>query len=127
MTRRDTKQEEAEVQKKKGENSEDSDELGGCVNILTAIDVRNTPKGDDQRVGDVGAQIKRIGYERQPMKMQLLTEQEMHRHHPDRVRVQDDEQWLTSQGSGTYFASLRSKRKICPCLGALCFLGEIEL
>ncbi|WP_339344487.1 hypothetical protein [uncultured Alcanivorax sp.] len=74
-----------------GENSEDSDELVGCVNILTAIDVRNPPKGDDQRVGDVGAQIKRIGYERQPMKMQLLTEQEMHRHHPDRVRVQDDE------------------------------------
>jgi hypothetical protein len=24
---------------------------------------------------------------------------------------------LTSQGSGTNFASLRSKRKICPCLG----------
>lgn len=73
------------------ENSEDSDDLVGCVNILTAIDVRNPPKGDDQRVGDVGAQIKRIGYERQPMRMQLLTEEEMHERHSDRVRVQDDE------------------------------------
>ena len=30
---------------------------------------------------------------------------------------------LTIQGSGTYFASLRSKRKICPCLGRYVF-GE---
>lgn len=74
-----------------GENIEDSDELVGCVNILTAIGVRNPLKGDDQRVGDVGAQIKRIGYERQPMRMQLLTEQEMHRRYHDRDRVQDDE------------------------------------
>jgi len=73
------------------ENSEDSDELVGCVNILTAIDVRHPPKGDDQRVGDVCAQIKRIGYERQPMRMQLLTDQEMYEHSPDRVRGQGDE------------------------------------
>lgn len=73
------------------ENSEDSDELVGCVNILTAIDVRHPPESDDQRVGDVGAQIKRIGYERQPMRMQVPTEQEMYERHPDRVRRQSDE------------------------------------
>lgn len=73
------------------DNSDDSDELVGCVNILTAIDVRNPPNGDDERVGDVDAQIKRIGYERQPMRMQLLTEQEMHRRHPGRVHDKEGE------------------------------------
>jgi len=73
------------------DNSDDSDELVGCVNILTSIDVRNPPNGDDQRVGDVDTQIKRIGYERQPMRMQLLTEQEMHRCHPGRVHDKEGE------------------------------------
>jgi len=70
------------------ESDDDSDELVGCVNILTAIDVRNPPKGNDNRVGDIHSQIDRIRNERKPMKMQLLTEEEMQKKHPEHVKHQ---------------------------------------
>jgi len=64
------------------ENGDDSEGLVGCVNILTAIDVRHPPKGKDKRVGDVSSLIDRVVYERQPMRMQLLTEGEMQKKYP---------------------------------------------
>lgn len=64
------------------ESDDDSDELVGCVNILTTIDVRNPPKEKDKRVGDVERQLDRIRDERQPKRMQLLTEDEMQREYP---------------------------------------------
>ncbi len=70
--------------------SDESDELVGCVNILTAIDVRNPPKGKDKRVGDVNSQLDRIRYEHQPMRMQLLTYDEMQRDYPEHVNHQGD-------------------------------------
>lgn len=65
------------------DSDDESDEIMGCVNILTAIDVRKPPKGKDKRVGCVSSQIDRVIYERQPMRMQLLTEGEMEKEYPD--------------------------------------------
>ena len=65
------------------DSADDSEEVVGCVNILTAIDVRNPPKGKDKRVGDVSSQVSRVIYERQPMRMQLLTDEEMKKEYPD--------------------------------------------
>ncbi len=71
-------------------SDDESGELVGCVNILTAIDVRNPPKEGDKRVGDVSSQIDRIIYERQPMRMQLLTVEEMQKEHPESLRNHDE-------------------------------------
>ncbi|WP_085589236.1 hypothetical protein [Thalassospira sp. MCCC 1A01428] len=60
-------------------DDQDKETLIGCINILTAIDVRHPPTKNDRRVGDVRSQMNRIYDERQPMKMTLLTEEEMKR------------------------------------------------
>jgi len=72
------------------ESDDENEELVGCVNILTAIDVRNPPEGKDKRIGDINSQIDRILYERQPMRMQLLSEKEMQRQHPENLNYQVD-------------------------------------
>ncbi|MFA4917282.1 MAG: hypothetical protein WC560_11520 [Syntrophales bacterium] len=56
----------------------------GCVNVLTAIDARHPPKGDDKRVGGVADQFQRIIAERQPTSMQLLSEEEMKKIFPEK-------------------------------------------
>jgi hypothetical protein len=71
------------------ESSEEEDDgddtnIVGCVNILTAIDVRHPPKGKDKRVGSVKDQFNRINDERQPTRMQMLSTEEMKKRFPDR-------------------------------------------
>ena len=68
------------------ENDSNNDKLVGCVNILTAIDVRHPPKGKDNRIGDVSSQMDRILCERQPKRMQLLTENEMQKKYPEHTK-----------------------------------------
>lgn len=58
--------------------------IAGCVNILTAIDVRHPAKGNDVRVGTVIDQFQRIIDDRQPTRMQLLSDEEMKKRFPDR-------------------------------------------
>ena len=66
------------------EDDGDDSIIVGCVNILTAIDVRHPPKGDDRRVGKVEDQFNRILEEREPMRMQMLSSEEMKKRFPER-------------------------------------------
>ena len=61
---------------------ENPSEIRGTVNILTTIDVRNPPFGDDQRVGDIKSQFKRILYERQPFGLETLSKKEFKKRFP---------------------------------------------
>jgi hypothetical protein len=69
----------------RAENSKagSADELSGTCNILTVIDVRHPPVGDDSRMGNVAQLLGRILRERQPHGMELLTEEEIRRRFPD--------------------------------------------
>lgn len=60
----------------------DDSEIVGCVNILTAIDVQHPPKGNDKRIGGVTDQFQRIIDDRQPIRMQMLSEEEMKKRFP---------------------------------------------
>ena len=51
-------------------------------NILTAIDVRHPPKSSDKRFGSVSGQFQRIIEDRQPIRMQMLSEEEMKKRFP---------------------------------------------
>lgn len=64
-------------------DSDEDDKVRGCVNILTAIDMRHPPKEDDKRFGTVEDQFQRIIDERQPYSMELLTDEEMKKRHPE--------------------------------------------
>jgi len=68
--------------KNEDDNDED-DEVRGSVNILTAIDVRHPPKEGDKRFGAVKDQFQRIIDERQPYRMELLTDDEMKKRYPE--------------------------------------------
>jgi len=63
---------------------DDDSEIMGCVNILTAIDVRNPPKSDGKRFGSVNDQFQRIVEDRQPIRMQMLSEEEMKKRFPEK-------------------------------------------
>lgn len=65
------------------EDDDEDDEIRGSINILTAIDVRNPPKEDDKRFGTVEDQFQRIIDERQPYRMELLTDDEMKKRYPE--------------------------------------------
>jgi len=66
------------------DEQENPDERG-FVNMLTAIDVRHSPKEDDKRVGGVEAQFQRILEERQPYKIELFANEEMRRRYLDQT------------------------------------------
>jgi len=66
----------------KPEGNDDS-EILGCVNILTAIDVRHPPKSNDKRFGSVSDQFQRIVDDRQPIRMQMLSEEEIKKRFPE--------------------------------------------
>ena len=68
----------------KPEDDGDESIITGCVNILTAIDVRHPPKGNDRRVGGVEDQFNRILKEREPTRMQMLSADQMKKRFPDR-------------------------------------------
>lgn len=55
------------------EDDKDED-LVGVVNILTAIDVKHPPKGDDVRVGGVDRQLARVPRDRKLHGLELLSE-----------------------------------------------------
>ena len=63
---------------------DDDSVIVGCVNILTAIDVRYPPKANDKRAGGVADQFQRIIGNRQPNRMELLSEEEMKKRFPGR-------------------------------------------
>jgi len=65
------------------EDDENDDEVRGRVNILTMIDVRHPPKENDKRFGKVEDQFQRIIDERQPYRMELLTDDEMKKRYPE--------------------------------------------
>ena len=65
---------------------EDDDVLVGTVNILTAIDVKSPPKGDDIRVGGVERQLARVPRDRAPHGLELLSEKAMKKHLKDKKR-----------------------------------------
>ncbi len=64
-------------------NESKEDELRGVVNILTAVDVRYPAGEGDPRFGGVEDQFKRILQDRIPHGMQLLSEEELRKRHPD--------------------------------------------
>lgn len=66
-------------------NDGDDSIIVGCTNVLTAVDVRYPPKGDDTRVGGVANQFKRIINERQPKAMHLFSDEEMRKRYPNKV------------------------------------------
>jgi hypothetical protein len=59
------------------------DELQGVVNVLTAVDVRYPPKEAELRVGNVENHFERILRDREPHRMQLLSEDELRKRRPD--------------------------------------------
>lgn len=61
----------------------------GTINVLTAIDVRFPPVGDDVRVGGVLAQFPRIQSERQPRRMTLLSDAEARKRFPERYFLRE--------------------------------------
>lgn len=65
----------------------DDDQHSGVVNILTTVDTRHPPKGDDRRVGSVINQFPRILDERQLQRMQLLSEEEAKRQFPEQFAL----------------------------------------
>ena len=69
-----------------GEDKEDDDEIVGVVNILTAIDVKNPPNGDDIRFGGVDRQLARVPRDRELHGLELLPEDAMKKH---RSEMQD--------------------------------------
>jgi len=62
---------------------DDDNVLVGCINILTAIDVRHPPKTNDKRFGDVTNQFKRIIDDRQPTQLHLLSKDELKNKFPN--------------------------------------------
>lgn len=61
------------------------DDHTGTVNILTAVDARHPATGDDRRVGGVERQLSRVAHEREPHRMELVSEEEMVKKDPDRI------------------------------------------
>lgn len=59
------------------EDDDNDDELVSIVNILTAIDVKHPPKGDDLRVGGIDRQLARVPRDRMPHGLELLSEEAM--------------------------------------------------
>jgi hypothetical protein len=59
------------------------DEVRGVVNVVTAVDVRYPAEEGDLRLGDVEDQFKRILREREPHRMQLMSEEELRKRFPD--------------------------------------------
>lgn len=78
--------------KRREEDKENSDEITGAINILTAIDVTNPPKAGDVRSGKVTSQFPRIVKEREPKRMTLLSKKEMKRRYPDRMPEETSDQ-----------------------------------
>lgn len=64
-------------------DEEDDDELVGVVNVLTAVDARYPAKEGDLRFGRVQDQYKRILRDREPRRMQLLSEDELRKRYPN--------------------------------------------
>lgn len=62
-----------------------SNKLTGIVNVLTAVDVRYPPKGDDSRVGGVEAQFRRILQDRQKRGMVVMSMEEFKRRFPEKA------------------------------------------
>jgi hypothetical protein len=62
----------------------DDDDVMGCINILTAIDVRQPRK----KVLSVADHFQRIIEDRQPTQMQMLSKEEMKKRYPD-VKLTD--------------------------------------
>lgn len=79
-----TYKEQSPLDYEKSEDDLDESIITGCVNILTAIDVRHPPKGSDRRAGGVEDQFNRILKEREPTRMQMLSAEEMKKRFPDR-------------------------------------------
>jgi hypothetical protein len=58
------------------------EEFTGRVNVLTTIDVRHPPTGEDIRAGGVKSQFARILHDRVPHGLELLSREEMEKLHP---------------------------------------------
>lgn len=89
--------EEASPRPKKDPDAVTSEEIEGVVNVLTAVDVLNPPRGDDLRVGDVDAQFRRILRDRETNRMELVSKEEFDRRFPGMRESRRDEE---SGGSG---------------------------
>lgn len=66
------------------------DEIVGGINILTAVDVMNPPAAGDERGTNLKSHFPRVLGERQPRHMTLLSDKEMARRFPERVKRSND-------------------------------------
>lgn len=77
--------------KSKIEDQDSCDELVGITNILTAINVQNPPRNEqDTRHGSVENQFQRILNDRQPNNMLLLSKEEMQKRFPNKNYLSDE-------------------------------------